>query len=95
MSAGDKKERGFGVLARESLVQRIIYAWTASAPQFLPLIKQKKVEAYNLPLGIISHLTRSIAAGSPGLATKVVHDQLYPLAEPGAGGAADLRRPER
>lgn len=71
ISSGDKKQRGFGVLAREGLLKRVIYAWTASAPQFVPLVKDGKVEAYNLPLGIISHLTRAIGAGAPGLATKV------------------------
>ena len=45
ISSGDKKTRGYGKLAVEGLVQRCIYAWTASAPQFLPLIKENKIEA--------------------------------------------------
>ena len=43
ISSGDKKQRGFGVLAKEGLLKRIIYAWTASAPQFVPLVKNGQV----------------------------------------------------
>lgn len=44
ISSGDKKTRGYGKLAVEGLVKKCIYAWTASAPQFLPLIKENKIE---------------------------------------------------
>lgn len=71
ISSGNKKGRGFGVLAKDGLTKRLIYAWTASAPEVIEMVKADKCEAYNLPLGVITHLVRAIGQQQPGLATKV------------------------
>lgn len=70
-SVGNSKGRGFDLLAAEGLVDRLIYGWTGSAPGFLKLVRENKVQAWNLPLGVVSHMIRDVAAGRAGPVTKV------------------------
>jgi acyl CoA:acetate/3-ketoacid CoA transferase len=48
---GNGKGRGMGVLAKEGLVTSMVYAWLGVCPEFLPLIRDSKIEAWNLPFG--------------------------------------------
>lgn len=71
ISSGDKKGRGYDVLAVEGLVSSMVYAWTATAPKLADLARKNKVKAWNLPLGMIAHMIRAAAGGKPGIVSKI------------------------
>ncbi len=68
---GDAKDKGLNLLAHENLLQRVIGGYFGLSPKIGQLVQQEKIQGYNLPEGVITHLYRDIAAGRPGTLTKV------------------------
>ena len=81
--AGDSKGLGTGRLHHEGLLGRVIAANFGRMPKVAQAAQQNKIQAYNLPQGVISQLYRACAAGQPGLFSKV---GLHTYVDPRHGG---------
>ncbi len=46
-------------------------SWTGLCPEFVALSRAGKLQAWNLPLGVLSHLVRDCGAGRPGTLTRI------------------------
>jgi propionate CoA-transferase len=66
-------------------VRRIVAGHYASSPASLRLIRENRIEAYNLPLGVLSHTLRAAASGQDGILSDV---GLNLFVDPATGGCA-------
>ncbi|HEY5333273.1 MAG TPA: CoA-transferase [Solirubrobacterales bacterium] len=68
---GDRRERGMTPLARAGMIDRVVAGHWGQTPAMSRLAEAEEIEAYNLPLGVMTQLHRAAAAGSPGVVTRV------------------------
>lgn len=68
---GDIESRGLNHLGHEGLLKRTIGGHYGLLPKIEQLALDEKIEAYNLPEGVLVHLFRSIAGGGPGIVSRI------------------------
>ncbi len=62
---------GLNRLAHEGLLTRAFSGFYGHNDRYKEMIREGKIEAYNFPLGMISHLLRAYAGGKNGEMTKI------------------------
>ncbi len=69
---GNGKNKGIYHLTHPGMIKRIVGGhFGVGGPILMQLIMENRIEAYNLPQGVLVVLPREMAAGRPGLLTKV------------------------
>lgn len=62
---------GLNRFAREGFVKKVIAGHFGLQPDLVKMIVENKIEAYNIPQGVMMHLFRAIAGKKPGVLTHV------------------------
>ena len=70
-AVGDRRTKGMSHWGHRGLLKRWVGGIAIASPALAKLIEEDGCEAYNLPQGVITQLYREIAAGRPGVVTKV------------------------
>jgi propionate CoA-transferase len=71
VAQGDRQGRGFDRLCYEGLLKRAIGGHWGMSGELGKMAVDNKIQAYNLPQGVIAQLFRDTAADKPGLLTRV------------------------
>ena len=80
---GDMVDQGVSRLAHPVLLKRIVTGALVNTPAIQEMARNDLVEAYTLPQGALSQLMREMAAGRPGLLSRV---GLHTFVDPRRGG---------
>ena len=80
---GDKGRGGISRFAHEGMLRRFIGGHWAWSPQMQKLALENRIEAYNLPQGVLVSSYRELAARRAGLVTKT---GLHTFVDPRLGG---------
>ncbi|UCF37153.1 MAG: acyl CoA:acetate/3-ketoacid CoA transferase [Acidobacteriota bacterium] len=81
---GDAADRGLSHLARPGLIKRAVGGFWGNSLKMVELARTGQIEAYNFPQGVLSHLTRAVASGAPGVITRTgLHTFVDPRVEGG------------
>jgi len=67
---GDRKLKGAARFRHPGMLKRSITGALVDSPPLVELARDGLIESYTLPQGVISQLTREMAAGRPGVITK-------------------------
>jgi len=86
---GDGKGKGAGHIAHRGLLKRVVSGTFVNSPAVADLAIAEEIEAYTLPQGALSQLMREMAAGRPGLLTRI---GLHTFVDPRLGGGRQSRR---
>ena len=89
VSIGDWDTTGFNKFAHPKLLRRLVASGLNNCPAVAKLAIADEVEAYTVPQGVLAQLTREMAAGRPGVITKV---GLHTFADPRHGGCRQSQR---
>ena len=68
---GDKRGSGLDHLARPGLLRRAIGGHFGMNPGLTALVAKGQIEAFNFPQGVLAQMYREVAAGRPGVLTRV------------------------
>lgn len=68
---GDRDARGMSVIALEGMIRCVIGGHFNQSPAIARMAEENKIQAYNLPIGVICQLYREIAARRPGLISHI------------------------
>ena len=70
-STGDRKTRGMGHFGFDGLVKCVIAGGWRGTPRLGALALADRIEAHCWPQGVIAQIYRAIAAGQPGVVTRI------------------------